>query len=850
MNFRNGIDLSLAILIIWCKLVLLKLKFTGNAGELFVNTVFFQFICKKSIRISFMKVICLFLLLLPFVLTFSQNIDSLHLAINKSKSDTQRVRIYNEIAMALRLDSAEQAIFYTNKAMQLASEIGFPFGLARSHTAFADIERARSNYDTAICHYTSALEIFNPLLAANPYDTVLQIKTAGNYLQLGNCFYYKGIYDEAVENLFKSLRISERSGNVKQACLAYNTLGAIYNTRKNYKVALQNYHKVLSMATAIDNKKFVGTALNNIGALHGNMKNYDTAEVYFNKALKFHQQMGNKKGMAFCYNNLGLIYRNRGEYAKSLEILNESLKIRREAGNKFEIATAYVSIGITYNASGRYQKAVETLTKGMNMGRQLNALYIQRQAAEGLSDSYSKLQDYKNAHTFAVLFKILSDSMINTENEKRMIQVQMEYEYNKKKEIADLESQKKEEIAQTLLGRQKLIRNLFVVAFLLMIVVAFVIYRNFVVKKRANTMLEKQKKNILEINEELVQQKEFIEHQNQELEKHRYNLENLVKERTTQLEIAKNKAEESDRLKSAFLANMSHEIRTPMNAIVGFSSLLLENEIDENEKNKYLKQVVNNCNSLLHLIEDIIHISIIEAGQIQINEQNCNIHALLKELYHVFKQRINAETAKTIDLFLENVKINNEFFLLTDPDYLKQILSSLLDNALKFTETGSISFGYELKETAANKYIQFFVKDTGAGMSREQQANLFVHFSKVHESKDKLYRGAGLELSICKNLVELMGGKIWVESDLNKGSRFYFTLPDNTQTTVNETANSKTSPLPAFNLQQKTILIAEDEDGNYQLLSALLSKYKPQILRACNGLEAIETVKKRKSTWF
>jgi signal transduction histidine kinase len=251
--------------------------------------------------------------------------------------------------------------------------------------------------------------------------------------------------------------------------------------------------------------------------------------------------------------------------------------------------------------------------------------------------------------------------------------------------------------------------------------------------------------------------------------------EEVIKERKRtekKLIIAKEKAEESDRLKTAFLSNMSHEIRTPLNAIVGFSTMLQEPNIKQESKKRYLSILKSNTNDLLNLIDDILDISSIEAGLLKIKPREFNPHLILSEMFTVYSKKL-AEKNSTVQLrYLEK---NTELILFSDSLRVKQILSNLISNAIKFTEKGSIEFGMDSEK---NGFVRFFVVDTGIGISENQKEVIFERFRKEHRKGwTKLYRGAGLGLAISKSMVQLLGGKIGVESEKGKGSCFYFILP-------------------------------------------------------------------------
>jgi len=233
---------------------------------------------------------------------------------------------------------------------------------------------------------------------------------------------------------------------------------------------------------------------------------------------------------------------------------------------------------------------------------------------------------------------------------------------------------------------------------------------------------------------------------------------------------AKDKAEESDRLKTAFLHNISHEIRTPMNAILGFTTLLSEPVLSEEDKKQYLDIISQSGNQLLSIINDIVDLASIESGQVKLNIKEININSTLRKLSEQFSFR---ERSQYITLSLKTPLLQREVNILTDGTKLVQIISNLINNAFKFTKKGKIDFGYERR----GDFLEFFVKDTGIGIAPEHQSRVFERFYQVDSTASRTYTGTGLGLSICKAYVELLGGKIWLDSEAGKGTTFYFTIP-------------------------------------------------------------------------
>jgi PAS domain S-box-containing protein len=305
------------------------------------------------------------------------------------------------------------------------------------------------------------------------------------------------------------------------------------------------------------------------------------------------------------------------------------------------------------------------------------------------------------------------------------------------------------------------------------------------------------------------------------------------------LRIAKEKAEESDRLKTAFLSNMSHEIRTPMNAIIGFSDLLSRAVVRNEEKQEYITQINYAADTLMRLIDDIIDISKIEAGQLKMNYSIFSLKSLFDEIAPMFSKSLEQQNKTHIDLIEENITSAEEIQLHTDEFRLKQIFFNLLNNAVKFTSKGRICYG--VKSISKNR-ITFFVKDTGVGIEPGKQKYIFDRFRQGHENKQVFYGGTGLGLTISKNLVSLMGGELNVFSELGEGSEFYFTLPYK-EISVKVPEEVVKIDRSSQNWSNKTFLIAEDDTSNYFLLQENLKKFHVKIIWAKTGLEAVEKFK-------
>jgi len=296
-----------------------------------------------------------------------------------------------------------------------------------------------------------------------------------------------------------------------------------------------------------------------------------------------------------------------------------------------------------------------------------------------------------------------------------------------------------------------------------------------------------------------------------------------------ELRKAKEVAEISDHFKTVFLSNMSHEIRTPMNGIVGFSHLLTDSEVDHDTQIEYKEIIYQCCNQLLFTVNDILEIAKIESGQITVNTGWININKLLRE---VLEYTLPQVSKKDIELRINYTNAVNDLILLSDVAKLHKIILNLIENAIRFTSTGYVEFGYQAYED----YLEFYVKDTGIGISPSKHDIIFEPFCQAETQISEEYGGTGLGLTITKSYVNMLQGKIWLESQPGEGATFFFTLPLLHTTDI----PIENTPLKKKKSQPKKCLIVEDMEMNYKYLKSLLKSMGISVLWAKNGNEAVE----------
>ena len=336
--------------------------------------------------------------------------------------------------------------------------------------------------------------------------------------------------------------------------------------------------------------------------------------------------------------------------------------------------------------------------------------------------------------------------------------------------------------------------------------------------KELLVLLEEKEKLATEL---IIANKELI-FQNEEKEK-----------RAAELIIAKEKAEESDKLKTAFLQNMSHEIRTPLNGIIGFSKLLNNENISKTDIKEFTAIITQSGKRLLEIVNNVLDIARIQTGQVNIEQKPILIITMFTDLKSFFSQSTKAKNISLKSHILEG-KYKTIY---SDESKLFQIFTNLINNAVKFTKSGNIDFGYEIKDND----IQFYVKDSGIGIAKDMYDRIFDRFIQAEDSIVKNYEGAGLGLAICKGLVQLLGGRIWVESEINKGTTFFFTIPNMPVSQLHHEDEKAT--ISTTKTAEGKILIAEDDWISSQYLNRLLTDYNITIINAENGEQAVEAVR-------
>lgn len=724
----------------------------------------------------------------------------------------KRTAILNKISDYYKETDLVKASYYSELAKAIALSNNDSSGLADAYYNLGYIQLLKGENSNANKNLTKAYNLY--------YITNNRQGLAHTSNNLASIFRYSESFDKSLTLHLKALEIFNEIKDTNGIIGAKNNIGILYRSIENYEKSIKYYNEALNLAL-LSNSNLLSTIYNSIGSYYWYKQNNDSALAYYNKALAIiPSTMLLKERYCAALNNIGNVYRSIGKLDSSLHYYNKSLLKSKEFGFINLASITLKNFGIVYTKQGNIDKALSCLKESISLAQQSNLKRILSEDYSLISGIYSKQGNYKEALYYYKLHSDIHDSIFVDENIDRINQLEVENILQQKEKDNAILSKN---IAEQNLEIQQN-RNIFIVFGLIIVFMAVV----SIISLRYFKLSKQSAKELQIMNEELENRVNLRTLSLQkEIREHNQTAAALIK--------AKEKAEESDRLKSSFLANLSHEIRTPMNAIQGFTDLLKMPNLTDEKKDIYISTIKKSGNKLLLIINDIIEISKIDAGQIVPHFSPINLNDFLVDLFNTL--HVTVPDDKKLELRLVNSDQNPSLYISTDEVKLLQIMTNLINNAIKFTEEGSVNFGYEILN---EKEIKFFVQDTGIGIDPKFKQVIFERFRRIESDLAIMKGGSGLGLAISKAYVEMLGGKIELDSEVGKGSYFSFTIP---LIVAEKSSNIETTTVSKNNnyyLDNDVILIAEDDDINYLYFKEIVSNYHFTIIRACTGKEAVD----------
>ena len=759
-------------------------------------------------------------LLVPFQVIGQAKVDSLNSLIATQPDDTTKVASYLALYEALKYENPSASAEILKKAFSLSEALDFPKGKAKSLIAIGDFLYTNSNYDSALIVFRQAQEVaqdfqsrsllvealckqgntLNDLRKLEQADSIISVAldfaikapldsslVSLCYNNLGNIAFANNQYDKALEQYQKTLAYN--TNDKKRKAIINMNIGLIHFSQGDYSIAEEYLQKGLESAKEIDEIRVMADSYKYLGMVQRGVKEYEAARAYNYLALEHYEMVSDLSNMAHVHTNLSNIHKDLGEYEQAIDELEKCLQLLNQVN--FPLGECYTlnNLGELHFRMKDYKEAETYFFKAKERSVDANVLIISVDASKFLSMVYDSLGDFKNAYKYHVSYKTLSDSLRNQTNKSRMTELEEKYQNEQKQQEIELLSAENQ-IALLEIQKQESFRNYLIVAALLLALLIAVVYNRYQIKVRANAKLK-----------------------------------------------------ELDHIKTNFFTNISHEFRTPLTLILSPVQKLLQKERDGETSNQ-LKIIHRNASRLTELINELMDLSKLEAGKLELKISENNLKGLLQVSAASFDSlaaanqlqfRVDIDEAPALAFY--------------DEDKVLKILNNLLSNAFKFTpKEGSVELRAEIK----NKIAYISVADTGPGIAKEEQALIFERFYQSSPSTSHTI-GTGVGLTLSKEFALLHKGDIEIKSEIGKGTKFtlHFPISKNAYPASAVVESPLASPISleqpdkpveaeneGLSDNEPIILIVEDNEDLRQHMSALL-KNDFTVKQAVNGQEGI-----------
>lgn len=619
----------------------------------------------------------------------------------------------------------------------------------------------------------------------NLLNVAVSVQDSSNILfityKLGSSYYEGEIYDSAAIYYNKGIKLAEALDEKQSLASMQNNLGTIYLVWGNYQRALDLYLSSLAICKKIGDSAGISKALNNIGVIYSDWGEKEISLKYYKRSYAFDSLLHDIEGQSKTLNNIAILYHQIGEIEKAKNVYFRALDLAQESNDHYIIAVAnsnigsfylenkdyelaadyyfktleeykldrsvigqadaYMLIGDLYRENQEFEAALDYYKQGLDIVLPMNLSWSIMNAYESMHMVYKEQGKYKTALDYFSKWSHLRDSIFSIETSTRLTTLTSAYEIQQKDQEMELQQSRMNE-QKSRIRKQEYAMIGLVVLLLIIAVFTILLNRQYKLRMKAWQQLLSQHEEILKNRQELI--------------------------------IAKEKAEESDRLKTTFLVNVSHELRTPMNGIMGFTDLLQRGAGTEEQNKLYLSYIDSSSRQLLKVLNDIIDISSIETKQLKLDPEVCHPANIFSDLLDYFEKEKMESNKENINFKYLAPPNSKDHQCMADKKRLAQVVYNLLNNAMSFTREGSIEFGYEIVSPST---MRIFVKDTGIGIERSNFEIIFERFRQVDDSSTRQHAGSGLGLAICKELVGLMEGRIYLESEIGNGSTFFVEIP-------------------------------------------------------------------------
>ncbi|WP_456424016.1 tetratricopeptide repeat-containing sensor histidine kinase [Lutibacter sp.] len=658
-----------------------------------------------------------------------QEISDLKQKLQLELADTTKVSLNFKIADLYLKNGSDSASLYYNKALDLAIKIDSKPQIAEIHYAIGRYNQNTSDYNVAIENYLTAAQVFKKIENTK--------KEARMFNNIASCYLRLYAEDKSIENYLKSLSLNRNIEYQEGIAKNYLGIGDLFYNQGNYEHAKQYFQDALDIYSELEDKNGISTSYTNLGNATADAGDNIAGLEFYKKSIEIGKDIDNQLGVAINYNNIGDCYIQLKQYPKALDYFFKALKISENLGRNDLTSVLLMNISDVQIKTKNYHQGIVNANKSLTIANKIGNLGYQAENFELLSNAYESLGNMRRAFSYNKKYITIKDSLLKIDktNKVKLFQALNELgetqdtinELSIKNEMAELKYETGRKFVYFLTGSMVLF-GLFVI----------ILIQQQTAKKKAYNLLEYKNYQINKMNDEIQAQRDNLK---------------LI-----------------NKTKDKFFSIIAHDLKNPFNSIKGFTELMIENsnEYDEDKKLKFLKIIKGSTLKASSLLNNLLIWANSQSGNLEFNQQKVELIQVVSNVISLLEiQAIN----KDIEI-IDNIEKN--LFVLADRNMLATILRNLISNAIKFTnQHGKIEISAIKKES----FVEITVKDNGVGILESEVKNLFnieVKNSNVGTANEQ---GSGLGLILCKDFVEKHGGKIWVESTINKGTEFKFTIP-------------------------------------------------------------------------
>ncbi|HPD94616.1 MAG: tetratricopeptide repeat-containing sensor histidine kinase [Bacteroidales bacterium] len=660
----------------------------------------------------------LFLLILPCYAWANGDIDSLEAQLSRV-DELKKIEILTQLGKAYWSVAPSKGMFYSNEAVKLAEKYHDPN------------------------------------------------KKAKALLYGGVNAWFMGDYDNAIEYYQKSLTIAREVQNDRLCAYNLNNLGMVNTHLKNYEKAIENYSESSQIIKKIGDEIEYAKVKSNVAELNVLLGNLDKALKQYLSILSIIENSDEQIFLIWLYNDIGTVYKKKGDYESALQYFYKALNLSNRIDNNLGRSKTMNHIGEVYLLQKENEKAKEFFYDGLKYAKQTNAKEDINETYKNISEYYSSIDSYKKSLDYYKLHKQLSDSIVNDNKIRTIIEMQARYELESTEKENSL-LRKNIEISKLTIKKNKALHIFLIILLLLTISLAVLIHSRLMIRKRKNEELSEKNTLISEQKDQLANALIELKELNKILRQQKDEIQVSKKE----LEEVNQKLTETNATKDKFFSIIAHDLRSPFNALLGFSEMLDE-EFDSygtEEKKKLINYIHLGVQNTFNLLENLLQWAKSQRGTISFEPVKIDLRLLATATCKLLNQQAEDKSIKLVNHIPENMYIQADY------NMISTVIRNLVSNAIKFTPKGG-EVRIEAELTADNDFVRIAVKDNGGGISEDTQSKLFSITGNVSTLGTENEIGTGLGLILCKEFVEKHNGKIWVESEVGKGSSFYFTIP-------------------------------------------------------------------------